>query len=212
MLNNSRFLRSTLGAAGVILLAAAGASAQKFDAAHWKSQIDMEGGRQGGGMLSEYEIWMKGGTMRMKAELAGVAMNMLKLGDQTYTWADGAATGMKTNIAASRRTNRANSDYINRIEEYRAKGKKIGNETLDGHPCEIWEHTDEYGNHGKYWLAQDLKNFPVQAIVDSPGSKVTYHNKDIQIPATIPDSMMAIPKDVDFQDMSEMMKGTPPKQ
>ena len=211
MLHHASWTRRILGAAGMVLLAAA-APAQKFDAAHWKSQIEVEGGQAGARMPSEYEIWLKGGTMRMKADAMGVSMNMLKLGNEMYTWSEGQTTGMKMNIGASQRANRSNSDYVNRVDEIRTKGKKVGAETLDGHPCEVWEYTDDHGNHGKYWLAQDLKNFPVKAVTESSASKVTYHNTDIQVPATISDEMMTLPKGVDFQDMSEMMRGAPPKQ
>ena len=197
-------------AAGVLVLSAAAASAQKFDAAHWKSQISVEGSREAGRTPSESEIWMKSGKMRMKTNAAGMSMNMLKLGDDFYTWTEGQGTGMKMNTA-TQRSNRPGSDYVNRIDEYRTKGKKVGAETVDGHPCEIWEYTDEHGAHGRYWLAQDLKNFPIKAVVESAGSKITYHNTDIQIPATISDSMLAVPSNVRFQDMSEMMKGMPPK-
>jgi hypothetical protein len=196
---------------GIVLLASIAARAEKFDAAHWKSQVEMDGGRAGARMPGEYEIWMKGDRMRMKAEAAGVSMNMLRQGDYMYTWSEGQTSGMKMNVAASQRSQRSNSDYVNRVDEYRTKGKKLGTETLDGHPCEIWDYTDQYGNHGKYWLAGDLKFFPVKAVIESPGSTVTYHNTDIQIPAAISDDMMALPKGVDFQDMSEMMRGERPK-
>src|SRR5262249_49338527 len=153
-----------LAAAAVLVAGTAGA--QSFDAVHWKSTIEMEAGAPGVQMPSDYEIWLKGNRMRMKTEALGMAMNMLKLGDEMYSWSDGQQSGVKVNIAASQRSGRSNSDYVNRVAEIREKGKKRGAENVDGHPCEIREYTDEHGNHGKYWLAEDLKYFPVRAVVD----------------------------------------------
>ena len=204
----------TLGsAAAILVLAASGAFGQQaFTSAHWKTTIEVEGGKQGGRMPAEYEIWIKEGKMRMKGDAAGMPFNMLKIGDEKYTWTEGQAIGMKMTAAMNRRPDRPSADYVNRIELYRTKGKQVGSETIDGHPCEIWEYTDEQGTHGRYWLAKELKFFPVQAVVERAGSKITYHNRDIQIPAADVDAMMALPSDVQFQDMSEMMKGMPPKQ
>jgi hypothetical protein len=198
---------------------AAGAGAQAFASAHWKSKIDVEGapaaeGREGRGgrAPSDYEIWMKAGKMRMKASAGGMAMNMLKQGDNMYTWVDGTGQGMKINVAMGQRDGRPTHDYVNKVDDIRAKGKKVGSERIDGHPCDIWEYQSDKGEKGRYWLAQDLKGFPVQAVVEpARGGKVTYHNTDIQIPASVSDDMFALPRDVEFRDISEMQRGGPPR-
>jgi len=191
---------------GVAVASAGGA--QGFTSAHWKSKVEIEGGRAGSGrMPSDYEIWFQSGKTRMKANAAGVAMNMLKVGDDLYTWADGQTTGMKMNVAAAQRQNRPSQDYVGRIEEFKSKGKKVGSETLDGHPCDIYEYDAEHGSHGRYWLARDLHDFPVKALIEQNGVKVTYHNVEIEVPASVPNSMMEVPKDVEFRDIAEMMKG-----
>src|SRR5437870_1379067 len=76
-------------------VAPAARAIEGFASAHWKSKIEMEGGRQGGRMPSELEIWMKSGKMRMKTSAGGMEMNILKLGDDMYNWAEGQPTGMK---------------------------------------------------------------------------------------------------------------------
>jgi len=195
------------GLAATVGLVAGTAGGQSFEAVHWKSTIEIEAGAPGVQMPSEYEIWLKGSRMRMKTEALGMAMNMLKLGDEMYSWSDGQPSGVKVNIAASQRSGRSNSDYVHRVAEIREKGKKLGAESVDGHPCEIREYTDEHGNHGKYWLAEDLKYFPVRAVVDGAKGTVTYRNREIDLAASIPEEMMALPKDMTFQDMSEVMKG-----
>jgi len=158
-------------------------------------------------MPTDYEIWLKGGQMRMKANASGMTIHMLKVGDDLYNWMDGQGMGMKMTAGANRR-GRATQDYVNQVDVIRAKGKKTGTETIDGHPCEIWEYAGEQGDShkGTYWLATDLKNFPVKAIRETERGKVTYHNSDIEIPAKVSDDLFAVPKDIVFRDMGEMQR------
>ena len=215
---NGRLVSRAAAALAAGLALAAVARPETFVSAHWKSKIEMEGGVGGGGgegregrmpMPTEYEIWLKAGKMRLRAEAGGMKINMLRSGDDTYNWVDGQGTGMRGRASTARRGGRPTQDYVNQVDEIRAKGKKVGAEKVDGHACEVWEYEDEQGEKGKYWLAQDLKGFPVQAVRETPRGKVTYHNTDIQIPASVSDDMFAVPKDVEFRDMSEMMKGRP---
>jgi hypothetical protein len=80
---------------------------------------------------------------------------------------------------------------------------------VNGHTCDVYEYeTSERGRTAKqtYWLAKDLKNFPVKLVADLGGAKMTTVNSDIDLGASVPDSLLAVPDNVKFQDMSEMMK------
>jgi hypothetical protein len=105
-------------------------------------------------------------------------------------------------------------DYVNKMADVRAKGKKIGTETVDGHPCEIFEYNEagqERGGATKqtYWLARDLKDFPIKFVTENGGMKMTTVNHGVELGAKVPDSLLTVPDGVTFQDMSEMMKGMP---
>ena len=211
-------LRAAAGLAAGLALAAV-ARPQTFASAHWKSKIEAEGGGGGGSregrgdrtpMPTEFEIWVKAGKMRLKADAGGMKMNILHLGQVNYTWMDGTDQGMRINASMTKRSSRPNHDYIDKIDTVRTKGKKVGTETVDGHPCEIWDYDGGEGDRGKYWLAQDLQNFPIKVVTETPRGKMTYHNTDIQIAASVSDDMFVLPKDVTFRDMSEMMQGRPP--
>jgi hypothetical protein len=94
------------------------------------------------------------------------------------------------------------------------KGKKIGAETMGGHPCEIFEYNEpgqERGGTTKqtYWLAKDLKDFPIKVVSENGGIKRMTVNHDVELGARVPDSLLTPPEGVTFQDMSEMMKGMP---
>jgi hypothetical protein len=202
-------------AAGLLLAAlACGAvlQAQSFESAHWKSTTDMSGGPQGD-MKTESEVWMKDKKMRTKIQVMGMNMNVVKAGDFIYQWPEGQTAGMKM-PANMRRRGGQSLDYVNKMAEVRTKGKKIGAETVDGHSCEIFEYNDsgqEPGGTTKqtYWLAKDLKDFPVKVVTENGGMKTTTVNHDVELGARVPDSLLTPPNDVKFQDMSEMTKGMP---
>ena len=210
----SRTLKSAgLAFASLMLGVCAGGSlqAQAFESAHWKSKGEIEGGPQGS-MTTDSELWMKGKQLRVKTTAMGMKVNVVKSGDFVYQWQEGQATGVKM-PAGPRQRGGASGDYVNRIEEIRAKGKKVGTETVNGHTCDVYEYTEtsERGRTAKqtYWLAKDLKDFPVKLVADLGGAKMTTINSDIELGAPVPDSLVAVPDNVKFQDMSEMMKGRP---
>jgi len=186
--------------------------AQSFESAHWKATTEMSGGPQGD-MKTESEVWMKDKKMRAKTQAMGMNMNVVKAGDSIYQWQEGQTTGMKL-PANMRRRGGQSLDYVNKMADVRAKGKKIGAETVDGHSCEVFENNESSQERGgttkqTYWLARDLKDFPVKVVTETGGMKLTTLNHDVELNAAVPDSLLTPPDSVKFQDMSEMMKGMP---
>ena len=166
-------------------------------------------------MKTESEIWMKDKKMRAKTQAMGMNMNMVKSGDFIYQWQEGQTTGMKIPANMNRRGGQS-IDYVNKMDEVRAKGKKIGSETVDGHACDIYEQNETSQERGgatkqTFWLAKDLKNFPVKVVTETQGRKRTTWNRDVDLSASVADSLVTPPDAVKFQDMSEMMKGMPPQ-
>ncbi len=188
---------------------AATLQAQAFGSAHWRSRSEIGGGPQGS-MKTESELWMKDKKVRIKTAAMGMKVNVVKTGDLLYQWQEGQATGMK--MSATARQRGASADYVNRIDDVRTKGKKIRSETVGGHACDVYEYTEtsEQGRTVKqtYWLAKDLKNFPVKIVAEVGEAKITTINSDIELGASVPDAMVAPPDNVKFEDMSEMMKRT----
>lgn len=200
-------------ALGIAALALGGAlRAQPFSSAHWKSKSEMVGGPQGN-MTTESELWMKEKKVRVKTKAMGMDMNVVKSGESVYQWREGETSGMKMS-SNTRRRGGASMEYVEKLEDIRTKGKKVGTETVDSHPCDIYEYTDTESDRPmqqKYWLARDLKNFPVKVVSETGGMKITTINHDIELGASVPDSLLTPPDKVKFQDMSEMMKGMTPK-
>lgn len=201
----SLMLRALLA---VLLLGviAGNADAQKFSSGHWKSKTVVEGGPQGE-VTAEGEVWLKNEKMRMNSQMSGMNSNMIVAEDTIYQWMEGQPTGMKMPKDAQ---SKASSDYMNM--DFKTKGKKIGTETVEGFVCDIYVlETNEGRQKAKYtaWLARAKSGFPVKLIMESGKSKSTTTNRDIEVPANVPDSMVTLPAKVRFQDMSEIMKNMP---
>ena len=202
-------------AAGLVLAALASGAvlrAQAFELAHWKATTEMSGGPRGD-MKSESEVWKKGEKMRAKTQIMGMNMNVVKSGDFIYQWPEGLTSGMKIPAGMNRRGGQS-MDYVDKMADVRAKGKKIGTETVDGHPCEIFEYNEAAQERGgttkqTYWLARDLKDFPIKVVTENGGMKMSTVNHDVELGAKVPDSLLTVPEGVTFQGMSEMMKGMP---
>jgi hypothetical protein len=198
-------LVSGMGLAGAL-------QAQPIGSAHWKSKTQVTGGRQGD-TTTESEMWMKDKKMRIKTTAMGMNMNVVKSGEYLYQWQEGQTSGMKMPADLHRRGG-VSTDYVSKIEEVRTKGKKIGTETVAGHQCDIFEYTEVSGDRSvkqTYWLARDLKNFPIKVVSETDGMKMTSINSDIDLGASVPDAMVKPPDNIKFEDMSEMMKGKPSK-
>jgi hypothetical protein len=113
--------------------------------------------------------------------------------------------------------------------------KKVGTETIDGHPCIKYDATfyrkskpaEKY--KATLWEAQDLKDFTIQTEITMPagqkspdaGGKVVMKYKDVKVGAATA-SLFEVPKDYKkaasmqevmmpggMKDMSEMMKNMP---
>jgi Domain of unknown function (DUF4412) len=201
-------LSKTAGLAAAALVFAGVLAAQPLGSVHWKSKTEIVDGPQGD-RTTESEMWMKDKKLRMKTTAMGMNMNIVKSGDVLYQWQEGQTSGMKMS-ASMRRRGGPSADYVGKIDEIRARGKKIGTETVAGHECDIYEYSEATGERpGKqtYWLARDMKNFPVKVVNETGGLKITTLNSDIDLKASVLDAMLEPPADVKFQDMSEMMKG-----
>lgn len=210
-----KFRRFAAVAAGLLL--AGVAFGQWEGGAHWKSALTVEGGPRAVPEVTS-EIWLqKDGRMRMRSSVMGIDMNTITAGDTVYQWTEGGREGMKINSVVAGRP-LATGDYAKRIPEYRSKGQKMGTEAVDSHRCEIYELVTpgaggQKERKEKVWLATDLKNFPVKVVVDMNGMTMTSRNSDVELNAPVPEGMVTVPGDIQFRDMSEMIRdGRPPSQ
>ncbi len=202
-------VRPAFLAFAALLAAAAGRAQLPQGIAHWKSTIEVQGGSGGEGAgPMPAEVWVKGGSLRTQTKVLGMTQDFVRSGNTIYQWTEGQKSGMKMSAAMGARAG-VPADYAARISEYRAKGRRTGGESLDGHPCEIYvltiAETAARSRKETVWLATDLHGFPLQVIAESEGSRITSRNREVSFPSALPDDLFIPPPGVQFRDLSEVM-------
>jgi hypothetical protein len=182
--------------------------------AHWKTTVTLEGSRAGQA-LQEAEVWLLGGRMRIDERgTENERTNVLQSGAEVYIWVEGRTHGVKLAPGLAAR-GRPLHTFVRRAAEIRARGKRTGEQIVDGHPCEIFEFESREEGKGTYWLARDLGDFPVKAILERrlflpysgkpvASDRVEYRNRDIRIGGPIPADRLEPPAGVQFQDATEI--------
>lgn len=204
-----------LPATGLALILAARASAEGITSAHWRTTVTVEGARPGQS-LQEAEVWLAGTNLRVEERTKGKpTTDVWELDGQVYVWVEGEPTGSKMAAGLALRSGRPSHAFVRQTAEIRAHGRKIGTESVDGRPCEIFEYEGPQGK-GTFWLAPKLQDFPVRAVLErnllpdyhsaaARTVKLEYRNTDVRIPAERVEAKMALPPGVQFQDLTELM-------
>lgn len=181
---------------------------------------------------------------------SGMEMPMAKMGTKSRMENPGMKGLVTITIADAKKTimmNTANKTYFEQQTQDREKApdvydpdmvfdkKKIGTETIDGHPCVKYDATfyrkskPEEKHKATLWEAQDLKDFTIQTEFTIPmnqqfqgsGGKMVMKFKDIKLGAAKA-SMFEVPRDYKkvnsmpevmgmggMGNMDEMMKNIP---
>jgi len=188
--------------------------------AHWKATVTVEGARPGD-KLQEAEIWRDGGRMRIEDRTRGaVPTNLVSDGGEAFVWEVGKTVGLRMAEGAARKRGRPMHDYVRRVDQIRTKGKLVGEEKVDGHACDVYAYETPQDGKGTYWLARDLKGFPVRVVIERSVMvpyrgkpidtvKLDYRNRDVQVPARVPEELLEPPNDVQFQDAAEIFTNLP---
>jgi len=182
----------------------------------WKSSVTAEGARPGA-KLQEAQIWLEGDRMRIDDRTRGIEpANELLAGGVLYLWKPGAPAGIRMAIGLARKGGRPLHDYARRIPEIRARGRVTGNEKIDGHACDVVQFDTPEDGKGTYWLARDLRDFPLQIRVERPGVyspykstpmtivKLEFRNREVRFPAGIDAAELAPPAGVRFDDATQI--------
>ena len=188
--------------------------------AHWKSTVTVEGARPGDS-LQEAEVWRDGGRMRIEDRTPGAApTNLVSDGGEVFVWEVGKTVGFRMAEGAARKRGRPVHDYVRRVDQIRTKGTLIGEEKVDGHACDVYAYETPQDGKGTYWLARDLRGFPLRIRIERPQMspyrgkpiaivKIGYHNRDVQVPARVPEELLEPPGNVQFQDAAEIFTNLP---
>jgi hypothetical protein len=223
--NESAIVRG-LAAAFTVLLAPvpspSPSPARGVSSAHCTSTVAAEEARPGQA-VEEAEIWLAGARMRIEAR-GEASRKTVVLGTETgvYVWVEGQSAGLRMSAAQAARSGRLLHGWLGRIEEIRSRGKKVGVERVGGFDCDVYQYQSPQDGRGTYWLAAKLQGFPLKAVRERDlylpyrstpieTTKLEYRYADVRIPARFPESLLAVPAGVKFQDASEiLLKGRRP--
>lgn len=146
------------------------------------------------------KFYIKGKKVRMEAnspDEAGANMITLYDGKTAYVYFPAQ------NMAMVTPTSQIDQQMPVPKDDSEFNKKIIGQETIDGRLCDIYEFNDSKGGTYKVWVARDI-DFPVKS---EAGGMKTYY-KNIRTNVTLDDSLFTLPQGVNVQDMGDLMQQT----
>ena len=152
------------------------------------------------------KVIMKDEMFRVEAMVEGQETVTLRTPKGTYTYLPKEGMAMKVpELSPSQRPVEHADDYQQYLKERQAQ--RIGAETVDGHPCDIYRFTEpSAGGTVTAWVWTE-KQFPVKMEIDAPGGKVLVELTNIQLVIPIADNVFELPAGVQIMDIGALMGG-----
>jgi len=191
----------------------------------------------GGNMVIKSKGWIKGQQVRLEMTLPNMGQSMTQIVKDGWAYTVTGQGGFKVKLppGAAQQSDPTQSlaDPATRAKALaRMKAKKVGTEKVQGVVCDVYDFTGSLqgmnlnpgntpgggtgkpggnmlkGASGKLWLNHKTGT-PVKIVTQMPALKVTviteYHH--FKTGVDVPDSRFALPKGVQFQDLTAMMPG-----
>ena len=187
-----------VGVGLVLGVCAAGAGAEAFSVSYDQKITQ---GRQ----VMTSKVSMKDQMFRMDMTAEGQATATIHNASGTYTYMPAENMAMKLPVlnASSRPIEHADN-YQQYLQERHAQ--RIGTETVDGHPCEIYRFTDpDTGDLVTAWVWTE-KQFPIKMEFDDAEGKILVEIHNLQLGAALPDALFELPPGVQVMDMGNMFQ------
>jgi len=190
-------MRAVAVGIGIALgVCAAGAQAEAFSVSYDQTVTQ---GRQ----VMTSKVSMKDEMFRMDMTAEGQATVTLHNANGTYTYMPAEGMAMKLpGLNASSRPIEHADNYAGYLKERQAQ--RIRAETVDGHPCDVYQFTDP-GIKGTVtaWVWTE-KQFPIKMEMDDAKGKILVEIRNVQLGATFPDALFQLPADVQVMDLGNM--------
>jgi hypothetical protein len=184
---------------------------------HWRAVVTSAEARPGD-KLQDAQVWFEGGRIRIEDRTAGAAPTNYLLTPEgvAYSWTPGGTSGMKMPVPIARRSGRPLHEYVRRLAEIRSRGKLVASERIDGHDCDVVQYETADQEKGTYWLARDLRDFPLRIRIERPQMLVPYRgraigtvkleirNSDVRTPSGIDRAGLSPPTGVRFDEVSDL--------
>ena len=192
-------MRAIAVGVGIALgVCAAGAGAEAFSVSYDQTVTQ---GRQ----VMTGKVSLKDQMFRIDMMADGQTMATLRNASGTYTYMPAEGMAMKLSaLNPSQRPIEHADNYQQYLQERHAE--RIGTETVDGYPCEMYRFTDpETGDLVTAWVWTE-KQFPIKLEFDGAKGKMLVEIQNIQLGAAIPDALFELPADVQIMDMGNMFQ------
>lgn len=150
------------------------------------------------GMKIKTTSYVKGAKIRMEMDMMGTRSIFVSDGKKAYMFTPSAGTAVSVPISNVYGQLPVNQDYK------QVPGlKKIGEETLDGKACEVFEYS-ESGTKHKIWVSKDV-DFPVKEEADTPKGKMVTYIDNIEKDIPLSDSMFSLPAGTNAMDAGDIL-------
>ena len=184
---------------GLVLGACAAAAGAEAFSVSYDQKVTL--GRQ----VMTSTVSMKDTMFRIDMTADGQTMATLHNASGTYTYMPAEGMAMKLSaLNPSQRPIEHADNYAQYLQEQHAE--RIGTETVDGHPCEMYRFTDpDTGDLVTAWVWTE-KQFPIKLEIDGAKGKILVEIQNLQLGAALPDALFELPADVQVMDMGNMFQ------
>ena len=174
-----------------------GAEAQAFSAAYDQKVTQ-------GSQVVNGKVTMKDEMFRMEATVDGQTAVTIRNASGIYTYMPKEGMAMKMpGLDPSQQPVQHADDYQQYLQERQAE--RIGADTFDGHPCEVYRFTDPAIQGTTTAWVWTEKQFPIKMEIDGPKGKTVIELTNIQLGMAVQDAMFELPAGVQVMDMGSMM-------
>ena len=158
------------------------------------------------GQVMTSKVLLKDEQFRIESAVEGMTTYIIKnrSGLYQYVPAQGVAMAL-TALSPGQGAVQHSEDYLVYLKERNAK--RLRAETVDGHPCDVYEF-DDPGSHSTTtaWVWTE-RRFPVKLEMDGVEGRVTVEISNILLGAGIDESVFQLPAGVDVVSMGTLMQG-----
>ncbi len=169
---------------------------------HWRTEMS---GAVLQGVKFQWESWVRGEDMRLVLDMGGTKQTFIARKGIIYMVAGNLA--VKTSVSNEARPWPRPVDYVVKLDEMLAQGKKVGEEMVDGEVCAKWE-VMAGANASKpttIWVSPSLR-FPRQVKLPSDDGEIVMRNHSIEMSVELSDALFT-PEKREYRDMT--VKPTP---
>jgi outer membrane lipoprotein-sorting protein len=147
-----------------------------------------------GVIFSKGKFYIKANKSRMESTTGGVRTIILINADKAYTYIPEQNMAMAMSLSEAKM-------QTPQVRDFKDIYKLVGEETVDGKLCDVYEYKDRRAGLTRIWIAKDIE-FPVKS--ETGGVKIYYRN--IRIDVSLDDALFELPAGVQIHDMGALMQ------